>query len=145
MSTQLSAELAEQWEGGREWEIGECSWMPGPMAGEVSHFSTYGDPMDNDYSVPTILCREKWWRVLTTRVQESKVDQWDRINYGVIPRSQFYRGCPRQTQTREDSNEENMENQDETQGQQPPQPWYCHNLSYWYRHSTRRWERNSTC
>lgn len=34
----------------------ECQ---GPMAGEGSHFSTYGDPMDNDYSIPTILCREK--------------------------------------------------------------------------------------
>lgn len=83
MSTQLPAELAEQWEGGREWEMGECSWMPGPMRGKGSHFSTYGDPMDSDYSVPTILCREKWWRVLTTRVQENKGDKLDRITMGL--------------------------------------------------------------
>ena len=51
-------------------------------------------------------------------------------NYGIIPRSQFYRGPPLQTQPREDSNEENKENQDETQDQQPLQPWYCLNLNY---------------
>lgn len=37
-----------------------------------------------DHSIPTFLYGEKWWRVLTTRMQESRVDQWDRICIGVI-------------------------------------------------------------
>ncbi|XP_064137891.1 Y-box-binding protein 1 isoform X2 [Loxodonta africana] len=45
-------------------------------------------------------------------------------------RPRFRRGPPRQRQPREDGNEEDKENQDETQGQQPPQRRYRRNFNY---------------
>uniref|UniRef100_A0A8I5TD52 CSD domain-containing protein n=1 Tax=Pongo abelii TaxID=9601 RepID=A0A8I5TD52_PONAB len=50
------------------------------------------------------------------------------IYRGYSPR--FHRGPPRQRQPREDGNEEDKENQDETQGQQPPQRRYRRNFNY---------------
>lgn len=47
----------------------------GPTTGNSSHLTTCGDHMGTDHNIPTLLCREKWRRVLTTRVQENEADQ----------------------------------------------------------------------
>ncbi|KAF5929818.1 hypothetical protein HPG69_002543, partial [Diceros bicornis minor] len=79
-----------------------------------------GDPMGVDHSIPALLCREKRWRVLTTRVQGNK---------GAQP--PFRRDPPRQSQPREDGSEEDKGNQgDETRGQQPPQRRCSRNSNY---------------
>lgn len=76
-------ESPEQRELGKERWMGECSHMQanstGPISGHGSHFSTFRGPMSLDYIIPTLCCRKKQWKVLITRMQKSKVDQWDRI------------------------------------------------------------------
>ncbi|KAF5921172.1 hypothetical protein HPG69_018572 [Diceros bicornis minor] len=58
----------------------------GPTAGHGSHPTTCGDPMGVDHNIPTLLCREKGQRVLTTRAQESKLRkdsvEEDKENHG---------------------------------------------------------------
>lgn len=46
-----------------------------PPSGHSSHLTTCRDPVIISHTIPTLQCRKKCWRVLTTRVQENKVDQ----------------------------------------------------------------------
>lgn len=52
------------------------------------------------HSIPSLLCGEKCWKVLTTKVQENKVDQWDRTrstSIRVTAVQPFHTGPPRQS------------------------------------------------
>lgn len=49
-----------------------------PTSGHGCHLTICVDSMGLDRTIPTLWCR-KWWRILTTRVQDSNVDQWDRM------------------------------------------------------------------
>ena len=92
-SKQLPAEFPESWELGKknvglapEGEAQQC----GPTAGNSSHLTTCRDPMGINHDIPTFLCKQKWWRVLSARVQENKLDQWDNRCRGY--RTQLPRG-----------------------------------------------------
>ena len=60
--------------------MGDCSWRPsasGETWGHGSHLIPRVDPTGLDQTILTLWCR-KYWRMLTTRVQESKVDRCGR-------------------------------------------------------------------
>lgn len=46
-----------------------------PYCRHSSHLTVCGDSMGTEHSIPTPLCRRKWWTVLTTRVQENQCDR----------------------------------------------------------------------
>lgn len=46
----------------------------GPAAGDSSRLATQRDPLGVHQSIPALLCGEKRWRGLTTRVQGDKAD-----------------------------------------------------------------------
>lgn len=46
-----------------------------PPSGHSSHLTTCRDSVIISHTISTLQCRKKCWRVLTTRVQENKVDQ----------------------------------------------------------------------
>lgn len=50
----------------------------GPIISECSHRTTCRDPIGIHHCIWTLLCK-MWWRVLTSRVLYTKVDQWQRI------------------------------------------------------------------
>ena len=138
--TQLPEELPELWEWGKEGirvlpkARLNSSGPTGPTSPNVSEFSqlmTWSDWMCINHSIPTFLCGEKWWRLLTTRVQENKGERGTEYISGL---STMILHGPFKPQPREDGNEEGKENQgEESQGQKSPQLWYCHNFSYQHR------------
>ncbi|KAF3812949.1 hypothetical protein GH733_019291, partial [Mirounga leonina] len=63
------------------------------------------DPKGGDDSFTTNLCKEKGWMVSTTRVQDSKADQQERLCIWGL-QTVILLGQPRQRQSRKGSNEE---------------------------------------